>query len=107
MLIWHFGSIELKMSDSGSTVAEDSVIDDLNDADYVPPTGSETQTAKKARKQYKQNRPKVADEWSHEDILKLIKAVEERRTLWDMSSAEYKLPKTTAWQEVAEKIGTG
>lgn len=60
---------------------------------------------KKSKKIYKQIRPKVNGEWSHEDIVKLITAVEQRPTLWDISSPQYKLPKTVAWQEIADSFG--
>lgn len=62
-------------------------------------------TPQQVRKKYKQIRPKVVTEWSHEDIIKLINAVEERPTIWDISSSQYKLPKTSAWQEIADCIG--
>lgn len=62
------------------------------------------QASNKIRKVYKQIRPKVNTEWSHDDIIKLITAVEERPTLWDISSPQYKLPKTPIWQEIADFI---
>lgn len=85
--------------------------DDPNDMAFQPISpaprteSSQSQSTNKTRKQYKQKRAKVTAEWSHEDICKLIKAVEERRTVWDFSSPEYKLPKISAWQEIADLMG--
>lgn len=61
-----------------------------------------SQVPKINRKQY---RPKVQAEWKDEEVITLIKCVEERRSLWDKSLAEYKLPKALTWQEIAEIIG--
>lgn len=48
---------------------------------------------------------KVERKWTEEEIERLISAVEERRLLWDVGAAEYKLPKIDAWQEVADAVG--
>lgn len=66
----------------------------------------------KAKKKQRSDKPKqknyhkkVQADWTHENILQLIQEVEPRRTLWDMGSAEYKLPKMSLWQEIADAMG--
>lgn len=49
---------------------------------------------------------KVEHDWSHEETLKLNSAVEERRVLWDFGMPQYKLPKSGAWKEVVDAIGS-
>jgi len=51
---------------------------------------------KKARKQ----RVKVEHDWKDDEIFKLISLVEEHREIWDKQSHEYKLPKTSVWQQI-------
>lgn len=58
-----------------------------------------------SKKSRKQIRPKVQGEWTDDDVLILIKSVEQRRTLWDKGLTEYKLPKDSTWAEIAEIIG--
>lgn len=60
---------------------------------------SETQIAKKAKKQY---RSKIQTTWNDDDIANLIKAVENHPGLRDKGLPEYKLPKLSSWQEVAD-----
>lgn len=81
----------------------DGDFDDSNDAEYTPQHSqslTQSQAAKKPKK--KPNRTKVTIPWGEEEKSKLIKAIEERRCLWDKSTPEYKLPKVMPWQEVAD-----
>lgn len=70
----------------------------------APRTESPTEpqlTKKRKQKSYKK---KVQKDWGHEEILLLIKEIEARTALWDMSSADYKTPKDSIWKEVADKL---
>lgn len=105
-------------SDQDSREGDFDDDDELNDPTFVPiettfqpietssvsqsPTGS--QVAKKPKSKQKSYRKRVETAWSHENILKLIQEVEIRRSLWDAGCAEYKLPKESLWQEVADAI---
>lgn len=62
--------------------------------------------AKKPRTKQKSYRKKVESNWSHESTIKLIGEVKKRRCLWDIGCEEYKLPKESVWQEVADAIPT-
>lgn len=91
-------------SDDNSSLGPD--YDDSNDMDYAPSQSlTHSQVAKKPRKKYKQNRAKVTVDWSDELKSTLIKAIEERRCLWDKNSPEYKMNKAASWQEVADIFG--
>lgn len=63
---------------------------------------SESQSTK--RKKQKSYKKKVQRDWAHDEILVLIKEIEARTVLWDMTSAEYKTPKDSVWKEVANKL---
>lgn len=43
--------------------------------------------------------------WTHTETMNLIKAVKQRRALWDFNSLESKCSKTKAWKEVSDAIG--
>lgn len=47
---------------------------------------------------------KMEKTWTADEALKLIEEIEQRRTLWYVSSAEYKLPKEPVWMEVSENV---
>lgn len=56
------------------------------------------------RPNQKSYKKRVEYDWSEEDSLKLIRAIETRPEIWDLGSEKYKLPKRIAWQEVARSI---
>lgn len=74
---------------------------DEDDSEFQTPENP--QPVKKARKTYKQDQKSILNGLTM--ILKKTDAVEERPTLWDISSSQYKLPKTSAQQEIADFIG--
>lgn len=71
-------------------------LNDTNDSDFVL-TAERTAKKRKPRK--------VKHDWTDEQILRLITAVQERPSLWDAGATEYKLPKNDIWQEVADICG--
>lgn len=84
---------------------------DAADADYTPSSHSKKTTKNKevaknkedAKK--KKNVKKVESEWNDKLTFKLISAVEGRPVLWNVGASEYKLPKTSAWEEVSQMVG--
>lgn len=90
---------------------DDTMDDDLKyDVEFIPIephpcTRKSSQAQSQTAKRRNQKRPKVQSDWSPENISKLIKAVEERRMLWDKDMPEYKLPTVSAWQEIVDVIG--
>lgn len=98
-------SLELEYDGSSDI---DFVPNDPDPLDRAAGTLSQQQPLPHIKKRIRRiypKRPKVLCEWTHEDILKLIKAVEERPTLWDKANVGYKLGKLWAWQEVDEIVG--
>lgn len=47
----------------------------------------------------------VQHNWTTDEIISLITAVEKRPRLWDAGSAEYKLGRLDFWREVVDEIG--
>lgn len=50
---------------------------------------------------------RVQHNWTDEEINRLIVAVENHPTLWDVGSSDYKLPKLNVWQEVTDELEMG
>lgn len=63
--------------------------------------GKKPKVTKQKQKSYKK---KVESTWTDDEIYKLIKEIEAQRVLWDMGTPEYKLPKDTVWQQVADIV---
>lgn len=70
-----------------------------DDADYNP----------QQKKTRKQNRPKVADTWTDENIGKLIAEVETRPCIWNAGDPDYKMrnKREVAWREISEAFDDG
>lgn len=86
---------------------------ELTDPNYNPDENSESRslTGNQAAKKPKVSRPKqksykkkVERTWTDDEIYRLIKEIEAQPVLWDMGIPEYKLPKDTVWQQVADVI---
>lgn len=61
---------------------------------------------KRARGKQKSYKKKVERQWTDDEILSLIKAIESQRALWDFSCPEYKLQKETVWEQVADTVSS-
>lgn len=48
---------------------------------------------------------KINHAWVDDEINRLISSVEQHRGLWDIASAEYKLPKLDGWRSVVDELG--
>lgn len=102
-------------SESDSRAGDYDDDDESRDPNYTPinqvrkrsQSPIDSQLSKKskrpAQKSYKK---KVERKWSEQDVTKLSTEIEPRRILWDMGSAEYKMPKESVWQEVADANST-
>lgn len=73
-----------------------------NNENQKSPDGSPK--TKKPRQKQKSYKKKVERQWNDTDITNLIKEIETRRLLWDVGAPEYKLPKESLWQEVADTV---
>lgn len=84
-------------------------LDEFNGCDIfeVDDAAVVTKAKPKRKATSRKKERKLSYNWKEPETTRLIALVEQRRTLWDLASPEYKLQKNEGWREVAAELGIG
>lgn len=88
---------------SGDTRATQA--DDAADLDFTPKSRGKKYKPSSSQSTKKKSVKKVTLSWTDEETFNLIANVEKEPKLWRTSDSDFKLPKTTLWENVSQAVG--